>query len=182
VKIALVGVNELEKTCQGKKEMKTKLKMIVGMVLATTGIFLTTDLSRAEGYQPSNEGGNFGLGFEVGDPGSWGVSGKLWLDRTSAFQPAVKLGNNEAILQLDYLWHNFNLSDQTPFYIGIGGNLLIQNPIVFGGRIPVGISHLFDKRNFPVDIYLQAVPTLWFFTAGLTTFDVYGELGAHIYL
>ena len=27
-----------------------------------------------------------------------------------------------------------------------------------------------------------AVPTLWFFTASLTTFNVYGEMGAHIYL
>jgi hypothetical protein len=46
----------------------------------------------------------------------------------------------------------------------------------------VGISYIFDKKNFPVDIYLQAVPTLWFFTASLTIFNVYGEMGAHIYL
>jgi hypothetical protein len=32
-----------------------------------------------------------------------------------------------------------------------------------------------------VDIYLQAVPTIWFPTGGETIFDVYGELGAHYY-
>ena len=160
--------------------------LLVGLMMA--GIFLLPACSRADSdyqsgsdYHPSNDWGHFGLGVEVGDPGSWGVSGKFWLDRANAFQPAVKFGNSNAILQLDYLWHNFGLDSKMPIYIGVGGNLLLQSTIVFAGRIPVGISYIFDKRNFPVDIYLQAVPTLWFFSASLTTFNVYGEMGAHIY-
>ncbi len=32
-----------------------------------------------------------------------------------------------------------------------------------------------------MDIYLQAVPTLWFPTGGRRLFEVYGEVGAHYY-
>ena len=162
--------------------MSLKFKKILGIAALAGGLFLQPIIAKAEELHSTNDGGNFGLGFEVGDPGSWGVSGKFWVGRTMAFQPAVKFGNSSVILQLDYLLHNFNMGDQMPIYIGLGGNMLLQNPTAFGGRVPVGVSYIFDKKNFPVDIYLQAVPTLWFFTASLTTFNVYGELGAHIYL
>jgi len=139
-------------------------------------------------YHPTNDGGNFGLGLEFGEPGNWGVSGKFWVDRENAFQPAVKFtSGSSAVLQLDYLWHNFDIirmkdtSGEMPLYIGIGGNLVLQSQVDVAARLPLGISYIFDKRHVPVDIYLQAVPTLWFFTAGLTQFQVYGELGAHYY-
>ena len=90
-----------------------------------------------------------------------------------------------AILQLDYLWHNFDIiqlrNGEMPLYIGLGGNLVLQNTVEIAARLPVGISYIFDKRNVPIDIYLQAVPTLWFPNGGNSTFDVYGELGAHYY-
>jgi hypothetical protein len=70
---------------------------------------------------------------------------------------------------------------EMPLYIGVGGDLLLQTTVQIAGRVPVGISYIFDKKNVPVDIYLQAVPTLWFFSGGLTSFDIYGELGAHYY-
>ncbi|HEY5037684.1 MAG TPA: hypothetical protein VIJ93_01275 [bacterium] len=162
--------------------MSLKFKKILGILAVAGGIFLSPIFSKADENKPTNSFGNFGLGFEVGDPGSWGVSGKFWVDRTIAFQPAVKFGNTNPVLQLDCLLHNFNMGDQMPIYIGLGANLMLQNPTVFAGRVPLGISYLFDKRDFPVDLYLQAVPTLWFFNASLTTFNVYGELGAHIYL
>ena len=70
---------------------------------------------------------------------------------------------------------------EMPLYIGVGGDLLLENILAVAARLPLGMSYIFDKRNVPVDIYLQAVPTLWFFNDGFTTFDIYGELGAHFY-
>jgi hypothetical protein len=142
-----------------------------------------------EDFHPTNDGGNFGLGVELGEPGTWGVTGKLWISGVMAFQPAVKFTDtSDVILQLDCLWHHFELihTEETqgrmPIYFGIGGNLLLQNNPVAAGRIPVGISYIFNQRNFPVDVYLQAVPTLWFFSGGLMRLDINGELGAHFYL
>jgi hypothetical protein len=161
--------------------------LYVGFVMF--GLLLTPVLSKAaSGYHPTNDGGDFGLGLEVGEPGTWGATGKLWIDRENAFQPAVKFtSTSEALLQLDYLWHNFDIihmketNGEMPLYIGVGGDLLLQTTVQIAGRVPVGISYIFDKKNVPVDIYLQAVPTLWFFSGGLTSFDIYGELGAHYY-
>ncbi len=161
--------------------------LLVGLIMA--GVLLWPAFAQAgSNYHPTNDGGNFGLGLEVGDPGNWGITGKIWVDRVNAFQPAVKFDNGgDAILQLDYLWHNFDIiqmkdtDGEMPLYIGLGGDLLLQDTVQIAGRIPLGISYIFDKRNVPIDIYLQAVPTLWFFSGGLTTFDVYGELGAHYY-
>ena len=142
--------------------------LLVGLVAA--GVFLMPLKSQADSdYHPTNDGGNFGLGLEFGEPGSWGAAGKIWMDRVNAFAPAVKFdAGGTAILQLDYLWHNFDvirMSDtagEMPLYIGFGGDLLLQNMVQIAGRVPVGISYIFDKRNVPMDIYLQAVPTLWF--------------------
>jgi hypothetical protein len=140
------------------------------------------------GYHPTNDGGNFGLGLEVGQPGGWGVSGKIWVDRANAFQPCVKFEDGgTAILQLDYLWHNFDIvqmsdtAGEMPLYIGLGGDVILGPTAEFAGRLPLGVSYIFDKRNLPLDIFLQAVPTLWFFSGGSSSLYVYGELGAHYY-
>jgi hypothetical protein len=140
----------------------------------------------ASGYDPTPDGGNFGLGLELGDPGNWGVSGKVWIDRRNAFQGAVKLGSGAAILQLDYLWHDFDLiqlrksGGEMPFYIGAGGDLSLEGSASLAGRVPVGLSYIFNKKNVPLDLFLQAVPTLWFYSGG-ARFYLYGELGAHYY-
>jgi hypothetical protein len=169
--------------------------LLVGLVMV--GVCLAPGFSRADssgghygndGYHPTGDGGRLGLGVEFGDPGTWGVSGKLWVDRVNAFQPAVKFtSGNVAILQFDYLWHNFDIihmdetSGEMPLYIGFGGNLALLSVVDVAGRIPIGMSYIFDKRNVPVDIYLQVVPTLWFFSGGFSRFDCYGELGGHFY-
>lgn len=163
---------------------KWKKLIIAGLMLSGT-IGAPVCLRADSDYRPTS-GGNFGIGVELGDPGTWGISGKLWADSVNAFQPAVKFDNDgTAILQLDYLWHNFDIfrvSDGgMPFYIGLGGNLVLQSTVQAAGRLPIGISYIFDKRNFPVDLYFQVVPTLWFYSGG-TTFDFYPEGGAHLYL
>jgi hypothetical protein len=160
----------------------------LSMAFLTAGVLSLPSVVRAEysDYHPTNDGGNFGLGLEFGQPGNWGATGKIWIDRENAFQPAVKFdAGGTAILQLDYLWHNFDIiqmSDgEMPLYIGLGGNVVLQNTVEIAARLPLGVSYIFDKRNVPIDLYLQAVPTLWFPTGGTSIFDVYGELGAHYY-
>ncbi len=155
--------------------------MMVGLVLAPALLW------GGEGYSPTRDGGNFGLGLELGDPGSWGITGKYWIDRKNAFQGAVKLPGDAALLQLDYLWHDFDLihvrrSDgEMPFYIGVGGNLDLNTPAALAGRLPIGLSYIFEKKSLPLDLYLQVVPTLWFYSGG-TSLRVYPEFGAHLYL
>jgi hypothetical protein len=140
------------------------------------------DEAKKEG--PVIGGGDIGLGLELGGPSAWGVSGKLWVDRNSAFQPAIKLGESTSILQLDYLIHNYTIahpkSGLMPFYLGFGGNLILQNNVYIGARGVGGLSYIFDKVDVPVDIFIQLAPTLWFYTSG-SHFDLYGEVGAHYY-
>ena len=167
--------------------MFSDLKKVFSASLMTVGVFLLPLCSRADSdFHPTNDGGNFGLGVEVGDPGNWGIAGKIWVDSVNAFAPAVKFNDGgPAILQLDYLWHNFDIirldHGEMPFYIGLGGDLLLSDTVQIAGRIPLGISYIFDKRNFPVDLYFQIVPTFWFFDSGVTL-DWYPEAGAHLYL
>jgi hypothetical protein len=169
--------------------MFSDLRKVLSVGLMVAGVLVSPALARADSdYHPTNDGGNFGLGLEVGQPGDWGITGKIWVDRVNAFQPAVKFdAGGDVILQLDYLWHNFDIiqmrdtAGEMPLYIGLGGDLWLQDTVQIAGRVPVGISYIFDKRNVPIDIYLQAVPTLWFYNDGVTAFDVYGELGAHYY-
>ena len=163
--------------------IKKSSAVVLGVAL---GILSAPVLLNADStYHPTRDGGNFGIGLELGDPGSWGVDGKVWIDHENAFQGAVKIPGGSAILQLDYLWHDFGLirmkstQGEWPFYIGMGGDLTTASPMSLGARVPVGMSYIFNKKDVPVDIYLQLVPTIWF--SGNATFNIYPELGAHYY-
>ncbi len=166
--------------------MITQKKVRIVVLLVAGILWLPAFLCAKGSYNPTRDGGNFGIGLELGEPGTWGATGKVWIDHDNAFQGAVKFPSvGSAILQLDYLWHDFalvhmkNTEGEWPFYVGVGGDLALGTPTAVAGRVPVGMSYIFDKRNVPVDIYLQVVPTLWFTTP--TNFYVYGELGAHYY-
>jgi len=168
--------------------MVSNLKKVVAVGLWMAVFILWPAGSRAApDYQPTNDGGNFGLGLELGDPGVWGVDGKIWIDQTNAFQPAVKFSDGgSGVLQLDYLWHNFDVvrlkdGGQMPFYIGVGGDFILQSASSLAVRVPLGLSYIFEKKDVPIDIYFQLVPTIWFFNAG-SEFDLYPELGGRFYL
>ena len=130
------------------------------------------------------ESGYLGLGLELGDPAGWGVSGKFWLDSTSALQPALKLGDG-TVLQLDYLWHDFNVIQPhrglMPIYFGAGGGLGLGGGVAIEARGVVGISYLFNRADVPVDIYVQLVPALWFGGGGVSNLQFYGNLGSRYY-
>jgi hypothetical protein len=169
--------------------MSSKWKVLIIAGWMAAGGAVTAAKSAADTvFHPTDYGGNFGIGVEVGDPGDWGVSGKFWVDQMNAFQPAVKFsGAGEAILQLDYLWHALAIvrsgedGGALPIYIGVGGDLVLESSVTVAARMPLGITWIFDRRQAPIDIFFQVVPTLWFYDAGVHL-NLYPEIGAHIYL
>ena len=162
---------------------------VIWTFIILAGLFLFSGPLQADLDYPSiNSSATFGLGLEVDEPSEWGVNGKFWVNPVNAFQLGINF--NPAgiyLLKLEFLWHDFDIfplidkNGGLPLYIGLGGMLQLQNSADIGYRIPVGISYMFNKRNFPVDIYIQAVPNLWLYSGGQTNFSVNGELGAHYY-
>jgi hypothetical protein len=164
--------------------MMKSFKSSLGFAVLFAFLLMVPSFSKADS-SPILGGSLFGIGLELGDPGTWGATSKIWIDKENAFQPAVKLGNSSTILQLDYLYHSYGLihmkEGQMPLYIGFGGDLALQNSVAVAPRGVVGISYIFDKPNVPVDIYLQLAPTIWLYSGGLSQFYVYGELGSRYY-
>lgn len=113
---------------------------------------------------------NFGLGFILGEP--TGLSLKYWLDEERAVDGAAAWSyseNDSFQLHGDYLIHNYEWlnNDNLPVYYGIGARLKLkdndgrgrnQDDAIFGIRIPVGVTYLFD--NAPLDLFFELVPVL----------------------
>jgi tetratricopeptide (TPR) repeat protein len=128
-------------------------------------------------------GGNFGIGLDFGGPGTWGATGKYWMDDKNAFQGAIKLDGG-TLLQLEYLWHDYDLIHPSqgafPFYIGVGGDLgLGGGSVAVAVCAPIGITYLFQKKTVPIDIFVEVVPTIWI-TGGIN-FQLYGDIGSRFY-
>jgi len=134
-------------------------------------------------HSPIVGGGQFGLGLDIGGPGDWGVTGKYWLDDKNAFQGAMKFDGG-TILQFQYLWHDYDVirpaQGDFPFYIGVGGDLAVGGGVAVGGCVPIGLTYLFQKKTLPLDIFVEAVPTLWISTGG-ASLQLYGDLGSRYY-
>src|ERR1700677_3660035 len=100
------------------------LKRVLGFTLLMAFFIVTPSFVKAGDGSPINGGGNFGLGLELGDPGAWGASGKIWVNHDMAFQPAIKLGEGNTLLQLDYLFHDYSIAHPQhglmPLYLGFG--------------------------------------------------------------
>jgi len=121
----------------------------------------------------------FGLGIILGEP--TGVSGKLWTSGTNAFDFAAAwsfTGDGNLLLQADYVWHIFRLipvpEGKLPFYVGVGGEVILVHDPVIGVRVPLGLDYMFG--NAPVDIFVELVPILRL--APSTDFDFAGGIGA----
>lgn len=118
----------------------------------------------------------FGLGIILGEP--TGVSAKLWTSKDNAFNFAAAWsfkGDGNLLLQADYVWHFFIpvSSGKLPFYIGIGGRVVLADDPLFGARIPIGLDYLFASA--PIDVFVEIVPILDFVPE--TDFSVNGGLG-----
>ena len=133
-------------------------------LLATAAALLLASLP---GTTRANDEG-FGLGFIAGEP--TGVSGKLWMGRTTALDMAVAwssegASNDDLQLQADHVWHDFNLINvdegRLPVYYGIGARVRFdegEGDDRFGARFPVGLAYLFQGNR--VDAFGEIVPTL----------------------
>ncbi len=173
----------------GEKKMSISLgkKFRQGLLCAAL-LLLPGWMNAAE--TPIQGGGAVGLGVEFGgDPWALGLSGKIWLDRQNAFQPTIKFNSTAGFLQLpffqlDYLWHFYGLlqpdEGSMPVYFGVGAGFYPYSSSLAEIRGPLGISYLFDRKEIPMDIYLQVTPTLLFNGYG-SSIQVYANLGARYY-
>jgi hypothetical protein len=141
--------------------MKCKM-MFIGLILLIAA-------ANANALEDLNE--RFGLGLIIGEP--TGVSLKYWFDKEQTVDGAFawSLSEDNAFqLQGDYLFHNYQLSnsDQWPVYYGIGALLRFKDSegkkhddhkTVFGFRVPLGISYLFEDDT-PFEFFFEIVPIL----------------------
>ena len=132
---------------------------------------------------------SFGLGIIIGEP--TGLSVKYWLDEDRAVDGALawSLSDDNAFqLHGDYLIHDFELLEarEMPVYYGIGARLKFKDDdgkghddddTVFGIRVPVGITYLFDDT--PVDLFFELVPILDL--APDVELDINAAVGARFY-
>ncbi len=125
---------------------------------------------------------NFGLGIILGEP--TGISAKLWTSGVNAFDFGAAWsfrGEGHLLLQADYVWHMFHLisvsSGRLPFYIGIGGRVILSDDPLVGARVPVGLDYFF--ADAPVDIFIEIVPILDLVPS--TDFDLGGGIGARFW-
>lgn len=166
------------------------------ILLATVAIALFTTIAEARPRPGGQIGGRrfdanktFGLGLELGAPS--GLNGKYFLssDRALDFGLGSIYGYRSRYgfhIYGDYLFHPVSLASAEPFelplYIGLGVRLwefedrdIDDDAFAIGFRVPVGIA--FDFNNAPLDIFIQIVPVLDFFS-GYTRRSVYIDLDA----
>jgi len=107
---------------------------------------------------------DFGLGIVIGEP--TGVSGKLWLSKTTAIDGVAAWSfRDEAAFHVhgDFLIHDFNLlkvdKGSLPVYYGIGGRMKFESDDSrVGARVPVGLAYIFEGRR--VDLFFEIAPLL----------------------
>jgi hypothetical protein len=136
----------------------------------------------------------FGLGLELGEP--TGIVGKYFLTTDQAFDFGIgdiyNYSNRYGLhLYADYLWHPVSLAQtepfELPFYIGLGARLWdfedrgtangTDSAFAFGVRVPIGIS--FDFNTVPLDVFIQFVPVLDFYS-GYVRHSVYLDFDVSI--
>ena len=128
------------------------------------------------------EKNDFGLGIILGSP--TGLSAKLWLSKSSAFDAAAAWSfSRKGRLQIhgDYLWHNFDLIEveegSFPLYYGLGFRLNFGDEVEAGVRFPIGIEYLFSGA--PFDIFVEVVPILQVIKK--TDFEIDGAIGVRFF-
>lgn len=120
----------------------------------------------------------FGLGLELGAP--TGLTGKWFISADRAIDFGVGDVYNYfdrygIHIYGDYLFHPVSLAGNStfelPFYVGIGARIwdfenrrrdVVDDAFAFGIRVPLGIA--FDFNNVPLDVFIQLVPVLDFYS------------------
>lgn len=126
-------------------------------------IFLCMQTETANAQAATGNGGNFGVGFMVGEP--TGVSIKNWNNEFTAVAIGAAWslsGRNEALhLHTDFLVHSWFEDVETRglnFYYGLGIRVIFEDDPNFGARFPIGLNYVF--QNVPFDMFVEAVPIL----------------------
>ncbi len=124
---------------------------------------------------------DLGIGFALAQP--MGVTGKYWLSSTSAVDAVMGYHwNSNFDMHADYLWHSFSsfyvASGRLPFYLGLGGRVLLGDDSQFGLRFPLGISYLLP--NDPIEFFAEVAPVMKL-TSGIGA-DIDGILGVRLYI
>jgi len=102
---------------------------------------------------------SFGLGIIIGEP--TGLSVKYWLDEERAVDGALawSLSDDDSFqLHGDYLIHDYELLEARLKFKDDDGKGHDEDDAVFGIRVPVGITYLFDDT--PIDLFFELVPIL----------------------
>ncbi len=165
--------------------------LIAVAVLASVGTADARPRPHGFGGKRFEANKTFGVGLELGEP--TGINGKVFLQPDQALDFGIGeiyhhyYGGDGGHIYVDYLWHPTVLTSQEafelPFYIGVGGRAwsfdyncggrTCTGAEAFGIRVPIGIS--FDLNNVPLDIFVQATPTLDFFR-DYATHDVFLDI------
>jgi len=145
-------------------------------------VFLILIFLTLSGRAPAYEKNDFGLGIILGSP--TGLSGKLWLGKSAAFDAAAAWSfsrNGRFQIHGDYLWHNFNLIKvevgSLPLYYGLGFRVNFGDETEAGFRFPIGLEYLFPRA--PFDIFIEVVPILRVIEK--TDFEIDGAIGARFF-
>jgi len=130
----------------------------------------------------SYEKNDFGLGIILGSP--TGLSAKLWLSKSSAFDGAFAWsfsGKGRFQIHGDYLWHNFDLikveEGSLPLYYGLGFRVNFGDEVEAGVRFPIGLEYIFPRA--PFDVFIEVVPILRVIKK--TDFEIDGAIGARFF-
>ncbi len=145
-------------------------------------VFLILTFLTLSGTAPAYEKNDFGLGIILGSP--TGLSAKLWLGKSSAFDAAAAWSfSRDGRFQIhgDYLWHNFKLikveEGSLPLYYGLGFRVNFGDETEAGFRFPIGLEYLFPRA--PFDIFIEVVPILRVIEK--TDFEIDGAIGARFF-
>src|SRR5882724_8523244 len=155
--------------------MKNKLialAVFAGLLAGTPALAITSRVGAAQ---------DLGIGTELGQP--MGVTAKYWLSSTLALDGAMGYHfNSNFDMHSDVLWHSFssfNVSNgRMPFYLGVGGRVLLGNDSQLGLRLPLGVSYL--SSNNPIELFAEIAPVIQLVTSiGL---DIDGVVGIRYYI
>ena len=124
---------------------------------------------------------DLGVGVALGQP--MGATAKYWLSPSVAVDGMLgyHFGSNFD-MHADYLWHSFSSfnisSGRLPFYLGLGGRVLLGDDSQFGFRFPLGASYLFPTD--PMELFAEIAPVMKL-TSGVGV-DIDGIVGIRVYL
>ena len=122
---------------------------------------------------------DFGVGFEAGQP--MGLTAKYWFNSSYAVDAFAGYHYNKNFdAHADYLLHSVSLhvpQGKLPYYIGIGGRVLLGDDSQFGVRVPLGLAYLLPKD--PLELFVELAPVVKVNNLGA---DLDGAIGVRYFV